>query len=372
MKQDIINLCSIPNRNAGTEGEEKAGIYIKEKLKNLGIDTCIEEFKFPLSFPYSLILTISIAIIAAWMPYEYLYAAITLSLLAMISYFGESTARFIILRHLLPPGKSANVSGKIVSPAEKIKVVISAHYDTAHCGLVYHPFIVKTFGNQTGPLMLPFIFLALLTFGTALNIFWIKLPFTILLIVVMAVLLQYELAIPTPGAADNTSGVAVTMAVAQELKKENKYDNISFTFLFPGSEESHLIGMKKYMEKHKNEFDKENTFFINIDTLGGECLKYSISEGFMFKQKYMPDLPALAAGLEQEFDIKPIDIKGGHTDALIPAHYGFKSLNLIAFNKAGIPEHYHWLTDLPENLKMETLEKCKGFILRLIDLISRS
>lgn len=372
LKQDIINLCSIKDRTSGSKGEEQASLLLKKRLEGIGLDTSVEEFHFPLSFAKILMLCAILGVIAAWIPSNYFYISIILFALAILSYFGECTSLFIFLRKVFPYQKSANVIGKLATKQEKMKIIISAHYDTAHCGCIYHPYFVNKFGAKFGPLLLPFMLLCCLAVTRIFDIFILKLAFSIFLGIFIILLIQYELAPPTPGAADNASGVAIVLSLAEHLVAAAKYPDISFYFLLTGGEEAHMIGMNKFMKKHKHEFDKANTFFINFDTLGSsKLLKYTVSEGFMVKQKYLPYLGSLAAKLEDSFEIKPIHITG-HTDALIPAILGYNSINFISFNENNVPDHYHWFTDLPENINIDVLEKCKNCIVALIDLINKS
>ena len=377
LKQDIINLCSIKDRTSASKGEHEASVLLKNRLDQIGLDTIVENFSFSFSFAKVLMLCAIFGIIAAWIPYSYLIISIILFALAIISYFGECTSEFIFWRKIFPFQKSTNVIGKIQAKQEKLKIIISAHYDTAHCGCIYNPYIVNKVGpTKIGPLLLPFILLCCLAItwfvGIFTGIFILKLIFSILLGIFVILLMQYELAPPTPGAADNASGVAIVLSLAEHLKINNIYPDISFYFLLTGSEESHMIGMQKFMKKHKNEFDKNNTFFINFDTIGSsKLLKYTVSEGFMITQKYLPYLVSLTAKLENLFDIKPIHITG-HTDALIPAILGYNSINFISFNENNVPDHYHWFTDIPDNIIIHVLERCKNCSLALIDLINKN
>lgn len=67
------------------------------------------------------------------------------------------------------------------------------------------------------------------------------------------------------GALDNASAVAVNLILAKVFKK-NPPNNMNLQFVMTGSEELGLNGAFDYVQKHKNELDPENTYFIVIDS----------------------------------------------------------------------------------------------------------
>ncbi|MHA1293171.1 MAG: M28 family metallopeptidase, partial [Promethearchaeota archaeon] len=72
----------------------------------------------------------------------------------------------------------------------------------------------------------------------------------------------------SPGAYDNAASVGTLIELAN-FYKSNPLDNIDFIFISTSSEELNLGGAKTFMLKHKNEFDKKSTYFINFDGIGG-------------------------------------------------------------------------------------------------------
>lgn len=71
----------------------------------------------------------------------------------------------------------------------------------------------------------------------------------------------------SPGATDNATSVGTVIALSKYFKN-NPLENIDFTFLITGSEELNLGGAIDFIQKHKNELDKDITYFINYDLLG--------------------------------------------------------------------------------------------------------
>lgn len=381
---DIKNLCSFKNRGAGTEEEKKAALWLKERMDKIGLKTKIQEFKFPLSFSSSLALHGILAVLFSLLSLKNPYIASLLILFIIFSYFGECTARFIILRRLLLSGVSQNVIAKLGDSQAKNKVVICAHCDVAKCGLIYKPRLSKIgslySSDKLGPLSPPFFFMIVIFVISVLRVFLnyniflnvIQIIFTFLILFFVFLAIQYEFSKYTDGASDDASGIAVVLALAEELKRNT--NNLSeFTFLLTGSEEGHMIGMRFFMKEYKNFFPKENSYFISLDTVGNPELKYSVSEGFLFKQKYPDKLVLLAEKITKKDEFKDISATHiiAHTDALISAILGYNSINLIGLGKYNVPLNYHQPSDIPENIDVNIPEKTKDFVMEIIKEIEK-
>lgn len=72
----------------------------------------------------------------------------------------------------------------------------------------------------------------------------------------------------SPGAYDNAAAVGVVIEFARYFKN-NSLNNLDFIFLSTSSEELNLGGIKSFLQQHKDKFDKNSTYFINFDLIGG-------------------------------------------------------------------------------------------------------
>jgi len=80
----------------------------------------------------------------------------------------------------------------------------------------------------------------------------------------------------SPGAFDNAAAVGVLIELARYYKK-NPVSNIDLMFLSTGSEELNLGGAIHFIQNFKDKFDKNSTFLINLDFIGGSELIRLIS-----------------------------------------------------------------------------------------------
>ncbi|MFX0105826.1 MAG: M28 family metallopeptidase [Candidatus Hodarchaeota archaeon] len=80
----------------------------------------------------------------------------------------------------------------------------------------------------------------------------------------------------SPGALDNAAAVGVLIELGKYYKR-NPVKNVDLTFLSTGSEELNLGGATHFIQSYKDKLDKNSTFFINLDFIGGSELIRLIS-----------------------------------------------------------------------------------------------
>jgi putative aminopeptidase FrvX len=123
----------------------------------------------------------------------------------------------------------------------------------------------------------------------------------------------------SPGAYDNAAAVGVIIELARYFKS-NPIKNTNFIFLSTSSEELNLGGAKYFIQNHKHEFDKDNTFFINLDLIGGqEFIRLITSYGMPRKtaSKRLNEL-ILKSGERLNIEIKDIYVPTGAWSDFIP------------------------------------------------------
>lgn len=72
----------------------------------------------------------------------------------------------------------------------------------------------------------------------------------------------------SPGAMDNASGIAVLLALAESLSRDERLVAADLTFLATGAEEIGLAGAMRWTQRHAREYPRDSTLFINIDSAG--------------------------------------------------------------------------------------------------------
>jgi Peptidase family M28 len=283
------------------------------------------------------------------------------------------------LRRLLPRRTTYNVVCELGDPAAERTVVVMAHHDAPHSGLVFHPgaaqvadrlgLIERT--DTSPPLMAPVIGGPLLA---ALGAIAGSKPLAKLGLFLgigsAAAMADIGLRRTVPAANDNGASVIALLALARRFASEPP-DGVRLLLLSTGSEESFSEGMKAFGERHFPELSRESTFFLCLEALGSDHLLVLRGEGFLKMHEYPPRALAFMDNLaaeEDEWLYPNLRIHNG-TDGLEPLAAGYETAVLCSCNDLKQAANYHWPTDTAKNLNFDTLARaislCDAAIQRL-------
>jgi hypothetical protein len=378
---EIEALLAHRDRWAGTEGERRAVEHLAERLRSLGRDVELEPAvvrpDYPLTYVLHIILALAGAAVSARRPK--LGAAALLA--SVVSAFGDSNARFHLLRRLTKRVVTHNVLSR-EQGGKPGTLVILAHYDAAKTGRLFDPEALKRrvrHGRRLGldiGLFEPFTWslLALLALallraagvkGRALSAARVAPMLT--LAAHIPLLLEIRASEPVPGAADNASGVATVLRLAE--RHGRRLRNFDVWVLFTGAEEGLLLGMREWIRTHKHELDPRRTIFLNIDEAGYGTVRYVTSEGSNGGPSDAPKLIELcdeirADGLEAE-PMPSLAL----ADASVGARHGYRAIRIACLPEPTFAPEYHRPTDTPERLDPEAPERAYEFCSRLIERI---
>jgi len=285
------------------------------------------------------------------------------------------------LRRVLPKRTTYNVVCETGDPAAERTIVLIAHHDSAHSGLVFHPEIPRIADRlgliektDTSPmLMAPVVGGPLLAALGALTGWRPLAKLGIFLGLGSAAAMAEIGARPVvPGANDNGTAVVGLLALAHRLREE-PVEGVRVILLSVGSEESFSEGIKAFGERHFGELPRESTFFLCLETLGSPHLLVLRGEGFLKMHEYPPRSLALIDGLAEELGIPLFPNLRLHngTDGLEPLAAGYETATLASCTDLKQPANYHWWHDLAENVDFDTvadgIELAEATIRRLGD-----
>lgn len=306
---------------------------------------------------------------------------ILLAVLAAYSFYQEHVRRRPLLSRLLSRPDSVDVIGRHGPPQGSRKVVLTAHIDTTEAGMVFAPGLANLFSrwNQERrvetnpvpfpPLALPFYLLvagALVTTAEWMGAhgFWfslLRLATWLGLATATGLGLQWALSRPTPGANDNASAVAAMLLAAEQLKAELPADT-ELIVVGTGAEECGCGGMTELLEGYPH-WDRERTYFINFECVGGGELHYVVSEGLLGRVYYPPELLCVAqrvASTGKFGTVTPVHLLAG-TDGHVPALKGYPALSVISLEPNGVPRNYHQLSDTVDQVDLDTVVRAADF-----------
>jgi hypothetical protein len=270
-----------------------------------------------------------------------------------------------LLRRLLPRRTTYNVLCELGPADAERTVVVIAHHDAAHSGLVFHPEI-PNIADRLGmiertdtspPLMAPVVGGPVLAALGALTGKRLLSKLGVLLgLGSAAAMTEIGLRDVVPGANDNGSAVVSLLALAEELI-ERPPENLRVILLSVGSEESFSEGMKAFGERHFPHLPRESTFFLCLESTGSPHLLVLRGEGFLKMREYPPRALALMDGLSEELDIPlypNLRTRSG-TDGLESSAAGYETAVICSCTDLKQPANYHWWHDLAENVPLDTV-----------------
>jgi len=271
------------------------------------------------------------------------------------------------LRRVLPQRTTYNVVCELGDPTAERTVVLIAHHDAAHSGLVFHPALPEIAdrlglverSDTSPPLMAPVVAgPTLAALGAASGrraLAKLGLFFGLGTVAAMA---DIGLRKSVPAANDNGTAVVALLELARRFLAEPP-EGIRVILLSTGSEESFSEGIKAFGERHFPELPKESTFFLCLETLGATHLLALQGEGFLKMRDYPPRALAFIERVAGELGIwlYPNLRTYNGTDGLESAAAGYETVALCSCTDLKQPGRYHWPNDVAANVNFDTLER---------------
>lgn len=174
----------------------------------------------------------------------------------------------------------------------------------------------------------------------------------------------------SPGAFDNASGVGVMLEVARVVMARG--EDKSITFLAAGAEEYGMCGALRYVQKHADEYDPENTYVINLDGLGvGNGVNVVTGYGIppvrtanVLADRFQASGESL--GIQVSERHLPI---GVGLDSIPIASHGFETVTLTAGDVGRVALKVHSKQDRCDLLNIDSLQQVGELI---VDVIERA
>jgi hypothetical protein len=273
------------------------------------------------------------------------------------------------LRRLLPQRRTFNVVAELGPADAERTVVLIAHHDAAHSGLVFHPAIPRTIGDRfpqvferidtSPPLMAPVIGGPALAALGALSGKRLLSGLGVLFGAgSAAAMLDIGLRDAVPGANDNGTAVVALLAIARRLIEQST-GQLRVMLLSTGSEESFSEGMRAFGARHFGELRTDSTFFVCLEALGADHLNVLRGEGFLRMRDYPRPALELIDGLAEELGIwlfPNLRLRNG-TDGMEALAAGYPTVALCSCTDYKQPGNYHWPNDVAENVNFDTLAR---------------
>jgi hypothetical protein len=279
--------------------------------------------------------------------------------------------------------ETLNAWGALGPEDARHTVVLVAHVDAAHSGLVFEPDLPRALlrrlprrwldehANTTPPTMWGAVAgPALVAAGAMLGRRRLRLAGTLLSAGYAAAMADIGLRGVVPGANDNASGVAAALAVARWFAAERPA-GVRLVVLLPGAEESFMEGMVAWCDRHLHRFDRATTTFVVLDTVGSPRLVALEGEGMLAMNEYPKDLLGELHAAARDLGITllaGLRFRNA-TDGLITLKRGYRTAMIGSVDEFKIPPNYHWPTDTPDRVDFASVAAaarlCRRFLERL-------
>jgi Peptidase family M28 len=371
--REAIHELAAFERPSASDGERRAADLIAARLRELGCEARVERERAHGGYWWPIGLANLLAVAGGWLgrrgrwPRRALGVALAAtSAAALWDDLGHGRRWF--RRALLPRRDTWNVVAETGDRTAERTVVLVAHHDAAHSGLVFHP----SFG-QIGPRLTPqaherahhtfpilyavWLGPVALALGALTRSRRLNRASTALALGASAAMADIGLREVVPGANDNLSAVGALLALAAAFQ-ERPVEGVRVLLVSTGSEESFSEGMQAFGERHFETLDRDETEFLCLECLGGETLIVLEGEGMLRMRDYTSQTrealadAAARAGVAIRRGIQTV----AATDAIIALRAGYPTATLAAIEQTKLPLNYHWPNDTPAGLHWNTIE----------------
>ena len=278
---------------------------------------------------------------------------------------------------------SWTVVARAGNPAALRKLVVLAHHDAPHSGFVFHPKpqhwiwerrpeLIEN-ANRSIPFWAPVAFGPVAcTAGAISGIRWLSKLGVVLSAGTVAAMVDIARSPVVPGANDNASGSVGLVMVARELAAAQP-DELDVWLVSCGSEEQMQPGIRAFLKRHSKDLPTDWTWFVNLETVGSPDLALLEGEGTLWMRDYAP---AWTDAVEQAASESGIQVRrglraGASTDSVAVHRKGYRVATLTSITQWKALSHYHWPSDIPENLDWSTISEAVEVVLAVAKRLSR-
>jgi hypothetical protein len=346
---EVIRALAPIERPPGSPGERKAAEWIAERLGGARLE------EHPVHGGF-------------WKPIGLLSALAAvgnrpLAAMAAAGLVDEiDLGRYAVRNALGRRGTAVNVIAERGDPNAERTLVVMAHHDAAQSGRIFSQAPQRWIGkhfpsvierNDTAfPVWWPVVLGPVLAALGGRRLRRVGRVMSALTVLTMADIGRHK---AVPGANDNLTAVAVLVALAERLES---IEGLRVVLLSAGAEEALQEGIRGYAERHFDEFDREQTWFLNLESVGSPELALLEGEGPFRVREYPGEFKDLVARCAERAGV-PLRRKiraQTSTDGVVPLRAGFRAATLVSVNEFKTISNYHWPTDVPDNVNLNTVE----------------
>ncbi|HZN87665.1 MAG TPA: M28 family peptidase [Thermoleophilaceae bacterium] len=364
----VVRELASYERPSASEGERRAAEWLAGEFRDAGCRAVrVEEERAHGGYWWPLGLLNAGSALAA-LAGGRLASVLTGGAAAAAVYDDVSGGRLWFRRRAVPHRPAWNVVAEAGDPDAERTVVVMAHHDAAHSGLVFHPALPRIAmrltpalhakANQSVPIIFG-VFLGplLLALSGLLGSRLLRGAGLVFSIGATAAMTDIGARSVVPGANDNLSSVAALVALAHALRGRPP-EGVRVILLSTGAEEGFMEGMQAFARRHFPALARDTTEFLCLECVGSPQLCVVEGEG-MLRMRLYPK--AARETLARAGEAVGVELRRGlrtvaATDGLIALRAGYRAALLGGVDETKFPANYHWPSDLPDNLDWDSVE----------------
>lgn len=373
-------------RLTGSEGERAVQQAIANRLQPAGYQVQWVPFEAAPHIYGSMALHFGLVLALLPLSTRWPLVAAAAHLFLAFSWWSEAVRRRHVLRKLWPKVKTQSLLLRApVAGTPRKRVVLLAHADSAFTGLMFSPHVLRHVAKPPPAflfflkkqLWLPWVSLLVLGIVEAVSAFvavpgWLTwllaLPSVPVFVLNLDVVLRNQV---VPGAADNLSGCAAQVVLAERWRQQAA-QGVEVVFAFTGAEEAGTLGAAHLARSMG--WDRETTEVLVLDTLTNGDL-FLLEEGELWRVPAPSTLVAEAQAAARDCaQAEPVlyAVPAGATDALPFLVEGYRALALTCIDRdQHAPRHYHHPTDTAANADVDQLRRSTQIAWRLLERLAR-
>jgi hypothetical protein len=378
---DLLERLSSLQRPPGSEGEREAAKLIAAELGARGARTEIEPEPIHGTYWVPIGLACAVGTVGGIVGRG---PGAVLAGLACAAVADDLEVGQRPLRKILPRRTARNVIGEYGPPRADRTLVIHAHHDAAHTGLVFHPGaaklaarllgdVIERVGGTPAPMWGAAAGPAAVALGHLLGSAPLRRIGTAICAGYAAAMLDIWRSPPVPGANDNLSGVCALLLIAAELDRHPPRA-LRVVLLSTGSEESFLESIVRFGQRHFPELPSWSTTFLCLESVGSPRLMLLSGEGLLCLRRYpreLIDRLTELAGLNGISLRTPFRYRLA-TDGQIPLRAGYPTAVISSMDWYKAPSNYHWPSDVPGNVDRHNVRNAATLAVAFLRSLDRT
>lgn len=353
MVRDVAALAHLDRRTTRA-GERRSAELLAARLTEVGAaEVEVTEFRGQSSWVPTHLAHLIGAVAASLVPGVPGRSA---ALAIATSYELDVGGRSHWLRRVLPAGRGVSVSARVPANGRPRRtLVLIAHHDAAHNGLVWHPKTValnRSRSRRTGRSLPSHAPVLVAMLATALPRVGVRRAARLLLAGFGLAMIQSMRSPTTPGANDNATGVAAALELTRRLRAAPLADT-EVIVLLPGGEEAGNVGMRAWARR-QTRFDPARTLAIGLDSLGsGEHLVVARREGLTGRMADRDIATAQRIAAQAGIALPAVDF-ANVCDTTVAKQIGMRAISLLSYDRGWI-RHLHLKSDTVDAVGWNTV-----------------